>query len=76
MLDELQRCLGTAQASKRRKMDAMQSKNCNLNLTGLLLPGTPLANALYSDALCELLTLAGNLGVRVRGGDTAYSHHT
>eukprot|EP00928_Gymnodinium_smaydae_P000358 TRINITY_DN10139_c0_g4_i1.p1 TRINITY_DN10139_c0_g4~~TRINITY_DN10139_c0_g4_i1.p1 ORF type:complete len:1641 (-),score=443.97 TRINITY_DN10139_c0_g4_i1:4-4422(-) len=47
MLDELQRCLGTAQRTERR--DKFQALNCNLRLTGLLLPGAPLANALYAD---------------------------
>jgi len=47
MLDELQRCLGTAQAKK--PMDNIQRLNCNQKLTGLLLPGAPLASALYAD---------------------------
>lgn len=47
MLDELQRCLGTAQAKAARNQ--IEKLNANQNLTGLLLPGTPLAIALYAD---------------------------
>jgi hypothetical protein len=45
MLDELQRCLGVDQA----KGDSIQKLNYNANLCGLLLPGAPLADALYAD---------------------------
>ncbi|CAE7330368.1 Upf1 [Symbiodinium natans] len=47
MLDELQRCLGTFQAAKAK--NAIERLNQNQNLSGLLLPGTPFANALYAD---------------------------
>ncbi|CAJ1351779.1 unnamed protein product [Effrenium voratum] len=47
MLDELQRCLGTFQAKRAR--NNVERLNQNTNLTGLLLPGTPFANALYAD---------------------------
>jgi len=47
MLDELQRCLGVNQAKDPR--DAIQKLNYNANLCGLLLPGAPLADALYAD---------------------------
>ncbi|CAJ1441821.1 unnamed protein product [Effrenium voratum] len=48
MLDELQRCLGVDQAANPR--DSIQKlKNYNANLCGLLLPGAPLADALYAD---------------------------
>eukprot|EP00930_Biecheleria_cincta_P067106 TRINITY_DN534_c0_g1_i2.p1 TRINITY_DN534_c0_g1~~TRINITY_DN534_c0_g1_i2.p1 ORF type:complete len:1465 (-),score=368.91 TRINITY_DN534_c0_g1_i2:53-4408(-) len=47
MLDELQRCLGVDQAANPR--DAIQKLNYNANLCGILLPGAPLADALYAD---------------------------
>jgi len=47
MLDELQRCLGVDQAANPR--DSIQKLNYNANLCGLLLPGAPLADALYAD---------------------------
>lgn len=47
MLDELQRCLGTFQAKTARS--SIEKLNQNQNLSGLLLPGTPFANALYAD---------------------------
>ena len=47
MLDELQRCLGTNQAAE--PLDSIQKLNYNANLCGLLLPGAPLADAIYAD---------------------------
>eukprot|EP00929_Paragymnodinium_shiwhaense_P075401 TRINITY_DN3854_c0_g1_i1.p1 TRINITY_DN3854_c0_g1~~TRINITY_DN3854_c0_g1_i1.p1 ORF type:complete len:1545 (+),score=454.06 TRINITY_DN3854_c0_g1_i1:54-4637(+) len=47
MLDELQRCLGVNQAKDPR--DQIQKLNYNANLCGLLLPGAPLADAIYAD---------------------------
>eukprot|EP00930_Biecheleria_cincta_P039257 TRINITY_DN27000_c0_g1_i1.p1 TRINITY_DN27000_c0_g1~~TRINITY_DN27000_c0_g1_i1.p1 ORF type:complete len:1619 (-),score=376.47 TRINITY_DN27000_c0_g1_i1:52-4908(-) len=47
MLDELQRCLGTSQVEQAKSK--IEKLNTNANLSGLLLPGAPLANALYSD---------------------------
>lgn len=47
MLDELQRCLGVHQAKQAKT--SIEKLNTNKNLEGLLLPGAPLANALYAD---------------------------